>query len=351
MDAQLTQIGSREEVVDALARPMRSLRVSVTDRCNLRCQYCMPEEEYVWLPRQEILTFEEIGRLVSIFTRLGVDKVRLTGGEPLLRHNLENLVEILAANQAVLDLALTTNGILLSRYAHRLRQAGLRRVTVSLDTLRQDRFAALTRGVALARVVEGIEAAREAGFEEIKINAVVLRGVNEDELAGLIEFGRKQGAEIRFVEYMDVGGATRWGMDGVVSQTEMLAQLEAAFGKIRRLPRNGSAPADHFLLPDGTRFGIIASTTQPFCRTCDRGRVTTDGMWFLCLYGREGIDLKQALRGGARDEEIAGRIRTEWQAREDRGAEERHGLAQRGILFPVEELKTDPHREMHTRGG
>ncbi|MGH9455942.1 MAG: GTP 3',8-cyclase MoaA, partial [Terriglobia bacterium] len=269
MDTQLTQTGSQENVVDTLARPMRSLRVSVTDRCNLRCQYCMPEEEYVWLAHREILTFEEIGRLVSVFTKLGVDKVRLTGGEPLLRQNLERLVAILAANAAVRDLALTTNGILLSRHAHSLRQAGLRRVTVSLDTLREERFQALTRGVSHGRVVEGIEAAHQAGFEEIKINSVIIRGVNDDELAALIEFGRKRGAEIRFVEYMDVGGATRWDMDRVVSRAEMLEQLEAAFGKIRHLPRNGSAPADRFLLPDGTRFGIIASTTQPFCRTCD----------------------------------------------------------------------------------
>ncbi len=337
--------------MDALARPMRSLRVSVTDRCNLRCQYCMPEAEYVWLAHEEILTFEEIGRLVSIFTSLGVDKVRLTGGEPLLRHNLERLVEILAANESVRDLALTTNGILLSRHARALRQAGLRRVTVSLDTLRQDRFETLTRGVSHRRVVEGIEAAREAGFEWIKINSVILRGFNDDELAGLIEFGRKWGAEIRFVEYMDVGGATLWDMDRVAPQAEMLERLEAVYGKIRRLPRNGSAPADRFLLPDGTKFGIIASTTQPFCRTCDRGRLTTDGMWFLCLYARQGIDLKRMLRDGSSDGEIAARIRAEWRAREDRGAEERHALSRRGILFPVEELKADPHREMHTRGG
>ncbi|HUY13079.1 MAG TPA: GTP 3',8-cyclase MoaA [Terriglobia bacterium] len=351
MNSEFTQIRAREEVVDALARPMRSLRVSVTDRCNLRCQYCMPEAEYVWLAHQEILTFEEIGRLVSVFTGLGVDKVRLTGGEPLLRHNLERLVEILASNDAIRDLALTTNGVLLARHARTLRQAGLRRVTVSLDTLRQDRFRTLARGAALARVVEGIEAARQAGFEKIKINSVIVRGVNEDELAGLVEFGRKQDAEIRFVEYMDVGGATRWGMDRVVPQAEMLQQLEAAFGKIEPLPHHGSAPAARFLLPDGTKFGIIASTTQPFCRACDRGRITTDGLWFLCLYARQGTDLKRMLRGGSSNQEIAGRIRATWMARDDRGAEERHALIHRDILFPVEDLKADPHREMHTRGG
>ena len=351
MNSHLDHLGAREEVVDALARPLRSLRVSVTDRCNLRCQYCMPEAEYVWLAHQEILTFEEIGRLVSIFTRLGVDKVRLTGGEPLLRHNLERLVEMLAANDAVRDLALTTNGVLLARFARTLRLAGLRRVTVSLDTLRQERFQKLTRGAALDRVVEGIEAAREAGFEKIKINSVIVRGVNEDELADLVEFGRRQDAEIRFVEYMDVGGATQWGMERVVPQAEILQQLEAAFGIIQPVPHHGSAPAARFLLPDGTKFGIIASTTQPFCRACDRARLTTDGMWFLCLYARQGTDLKRMLRGGSDDGEIAARIRTEWQAREDRGAEERHALSRRGILFPVEELKADPHREMHTRGG
>jgi cyclic pyranopterin phosphate synthase len=343
--------GTRDTVLDAFKRPLRSLRVSVTDRCNLRCQYCMPEAEYVWLAHQEILTFEEIGRLASIFTGLGVEKIRLTGGEPLLRQDLERLIKILAANPAICDLALTTNGVLLSESAQRLLQAGLRRVTVSLDTLRPERFQRLARGVAYHRVIEGIKAARQAGFETIKINSVIIRGVNEDELAELIEFGRGQNAEIRFVEYMDVGGATRWEMARVVPQAEMLQRIEAAFGPVQPLPGRGSAPASRFVLPDGTRFGIIASTTQPFCRACDRGRLTPDGLWFLCLYAPQGIDLKMMLRSGASNEEMANRIRAVWRAREDRGAELRQALAGRGILFPVEALRSDPHREMHTRGG
>ncbi|MGH9326621.1 MAG: GTP 3',8-cyclase MoaA [Terriglobia bacterium] len=344
-------------VLDVLRRPMHSLRVSVTDRCNLRCQYCMPEDEYVWLNREAILRFEEISELVSIFTTLGVQKIRLTGGEPLLRHGLSSLVRTLAGNTAIHDLALTTNGILLAREARALQEAGLMRVTVSLDTLQPARFRSLTRSSAHGAVFEGIEAAREAGLGEIKINAVIMRDFNDDELPALIEYGRCVGAEVRFIEYMDVGGATRWSSNRVVPRAEMIGILKRRFGLIEPVeagtdgPTSSRAPADRFRLPDGTVFGIISSTTEPFCRTCDRSRLTTDGIWFLCLYALSGIDLKKLLREGTPGHLIAQTLVNAWTARRDRGAEERTELPSRGILFPVEELRQDPHREMHARGG
>lgn len=336
---------------DLLGRPLQNLRISVTDRCNLRCQYCMPEEEYVWLPRQEILQFEEISALVDVFISLGVQKVRLTGGEPLLRRDLPTLVALLAKKEALRDLALTTNGIFLTREAKPLFEAGLGRLTVSLDTLRPQRFLALTRRDALPEVLRGIEAAREAGFTRIKINTVVIRGFNDDEIIPLIEYGKTIGAEVRFIEYMDVGGATRWSTEKVFSQRDILSLLSAHYGTISQLEGRDSAPAESFLLPDGTRFGVIASTTLPFCSACDRSRLTADGLWYLCLYGRAGIDLRGALRRGASSEEIAALIRSAWEARSDRGAEERLALTERGPLALSRELRKDPHLEMHTRGG
>lgn len=341
-------------VADAFGRPLRSLRVSVTDRCNLRCQYCMPEEEYVWLPREDLLTFEEISELVGIFTELGVDKVRLTGGEPLLRRDVPVLVRMLAQNPGVKDLAMTTNGVLLADLAQALRDAGLHRVTVSLDTLRPERFKALTRRDAHEQVLKGIQAVRQVGFDGLKIDTVVMRGANEDELVDLIEYGKRVGAEVRFIEYMDVGGATGWSMDKVISRAEMLAVLGQRYGRIEPVIEISSAPADGFLLPDGTVFGIIASTTTPFCSTCDRSRLTADGTWYLCLYAQKGIDLRTRLRDGASREEIKSLIAAGWTRRRDRGAEERkelEALGVRGVLVQIEGLRQDPRLEMHTRGG
>jgi cyclic pyranopterin phosphate synthase len=337
--------------VDTLGRPLRNLRVSVTDRCNLRCQYCMPEEEYVWLPREDLLTFEEIRELVGVFVELGVDKVRLTGGEPLLRRDLPALIRMLAAMPGVRDLALTTNGMLLAGQAAALRDAGLHRVTVSLDSLRPERFRALTRRDGLDRVLEGIEAVRQVGFPGLKLDTVVMRGVNEEELVALVEFARGVEAEVRFIEYMDVGGATLWSMDKVVSRAEMLEALGRRFGRIEPVIEVSSAPAERFRLPDGTTFGIIASTTAPFCRTCDRARLTADGMWFLCLYAQAGTDLRTLLRRGAPRAEIMAAITGRWRERRDRGAEERKELGIRGPLLQIEGLRQDPHLEMHTRGG
>ena len=339
---------------DTLRRPLASLRLSVTDRCNLRCRYCMPEDEYAWLPRTSILTFEEIERLTGVFSGLGVHKVRLTGGEPLLRHDLSTLVAMIARDPRIRDLAITTNGLLLGKHAAELRTAGLQRVTVSLDTLRPERMLAFAKSTRHADVLEGLAAARQAGFARLKLNAVVIRGFNDDELTDLIEFARAHDAEVRFIEYMDVGGATRWSRDQVVSQREMLDVLARRYGAIepvRPTGDDGRAPAERFRLADGTTFGIIASVTAPFCRTCDRSRITADGTWFLCLYAGAGIDLRELLRRGAPDEELASLIRETWQGRTDRGAEERLGVADRGALYRIESLRADPHREMHTRGG
>ena len=341
-------------VTDTFGRPLRSLRISVTDRCNLRCKYCMPEEEYTWLPRETILSFEEFDTLVSIFTELGVDKVRLTGGEPLLRKDLPVLMRMLRRNPRIKDLALTTNGVLLAEQAQAFHDAGLHRVTVSLDTLKPERFKALTRRDSFQQVLEGIETAVRVGFKGLKFDTVAILGYNDDELVGLIEYGKRFGGEVRFIEYMDVGGATDWSMDKVLSRAAMLKMLSQHYGPIEQVLEESSAPAQRFALPDGTTFGIIASTTTPFCATCDRSRLTADGMWFLCLYATEGIDLRQPLRAGASRDEIKALLLAGWQARRDRGAEQRKELERVGIrarLVEIERLRQDPRLEMHTRGG
>jgi len=336
---------------DTFGRALRNLRISVTDRCNLRCQYCMPEEDYVWLARENILQFEEVGALVDVFADLGVDKVRLTGGEPLLRRDLADLVQLLARKPRIRDLALTTNGVLLAEHAPALRAAGLHRVTVSLDTLRPERFRALTRRPSHAQVLEGLRAVSAAGFSGTKVDTVVMRGVNEDELADLIEYGKTVAAEVRFIEYMDVGGATRWSMEAVVSRAEMLKSLERRYGRIDPVVEPSAAPADRYRLPDGTVFGIISSTTAPFCESCDRSRLTADGLWYLCLYALRGIDLRGPLRQGVSAAELKALITGSWRARDDRGAEERLRNRHRTPLIALTELKRDPHLEMHTRGG
>jgi len=308
----------RPTVTDTFGRPLRSLRISVTDRCNLRCKYCMPEEEYTWLPRETILSFEEIAALADLFTELGVDKVRLTGGEPLLRKDLSVLMRMLRRNPRINDLALTTNGVLLAEQAQAFYDAGLHRVTVSLDTLKPERFKALTRRDCFRQVLEGIEAAARVGFKGLKFDTVAIRGYK------------------------------------VLSRAAILKMLSQHYGPIEQVLEESSAPAQRFALPDGTTFGIIASTTTPFCATCDRSRLTADGMWFLCLYATEGTDLGQLLRASASREQIKARILAGWQARRDRGAEQRKELERVGIrarLVEIERLRQDPRLEMHTRGG
>ena len=282
---------------------------------------------------------------------LGVDKIRLTGGEPLLRRSLPELIRLLAAKPRLRDLALTTNGVLLGEQAPALRAAGLHRVTVSLDTLRPERFTALTRRPNHAQVLEGIAALAPAGFTETKLDTVVMRGVNDDELADLIEYGRTVPAEVRFIEYMDVGGATRWSIDKVVSRAEMLKILERRYGRIEPVVEESTAPADRYTLADGTVFGIIASTTEPFCASCDRSRLTADGVFYLCLYAQKGVDLRGPLRRGASRDELHALIAGAWGRRADRGAEERLRLRDRTPLVQIGRLREDPHLEMHTRGG
>jgi cyclic pyranopterin phosphate synthase len=336
--------------VDTLQRPLRSLRLSVTDRCNLRCHYCMPEAQYVWIPHEELLHFEEISALVDVFVELGVAKLRLTGGEPLVRRDLPALVRMLAAKPGLHDLALTTNGVLLASQAQPLAQAGLQRVTVSVDTLRPERFRALTGCDALSRVLEGIAAARRAGLQ-VKLNAVIVRGFNDDELVELLLHAQRACAEVRFIEYMDVGGATRWSRERVLAQPEILDRLRDHYGPIRPVAGRDGATAEQFILPNRTRFAIIASTTNPFCSRCDRSRLTADGVWYQCLYARTGVDLKQRLRQGAGREALAALIASSWRQRTDRAAQERLGLPQRGPFAQPDELRRDYHLEMHTRGG
>jgi GTP 3',8-cyclase len=335
-------------VTDTFRRPLRSLRVSVTDRCNLRCSYCMPEAHYTWLPKPSLLTFEETERLVRAFVANGVTKIRLTGGEPLLRRELPGLVARLAAVPGLDDLALTTNATRLAAMAPALKAAGLQRLTISLDTLVPERLLAHARSHEHAAVLEGIAAAATAGFRGTKINAVIMRGVNDDELVPLLAFAIAQGLEMRFIEYMDVGGATQWSADAVVSSDEMRARLSAHFGPITPVPRDDdpSAPAERFRLADGTIFGIIASTTRPFCRDCDRARLTADGTFFTCLYGTSGSDLRDRMRLGATDAELQTWIADVWKRRSDRGAEQRAQLARRTAQRGV-----DLHREMHVLGG
>ena len=309
----------------------------------------MPEPDYVWLPRTTLLTFEELGRITRIFQSLGVRHVRLTGGEPLLRAQVVTLTGQLAT-LGLDDLAMTTNGVLLAPLAETLRSAGLQRITVSLDTLRPERFAALTRRDQLRDVLAGIDAAT-AAFGAIKIDTVLLSGTNDDEIEPLLAFAGARGAELRFIEYMDVPGATHWTATRVVSRSEILTRVAQVFGDVAALPPEGPAPAARFRLPSGQVFGIISSTTEPFCGTCDRIRLTADGHLFLCLYATEGIDLRTPLRAGATDADLAGLIASAWEARTARGAEARLQAPDRSAFIAVDDLRRAPHLEMHTRGG
>ena len=289
-------------VLDRLSRPLGAVRISVTDRCNLRCSYCMPEDEYTWLPRASLLSFEEISRLARIFASLGASKIRLTGGEPLLRRDLDQLVAMLKQDAQVHEVALTTNALLLAGSAVRLERAGLDRVTVSLDTLRPDRMAVFAKSARHADVIAGIDAAIVAGFSGLKLNTVVVRGYNDDEIVDIAAFALGRGIEPRYIEYMDVGGATRWTAAAVVSRDEIVAALATRHGPAEPLPRrdNPHAPAERYRFADGTIVGVISSTTAPFCRDCDRARVTADGTMFLCLYSDKGIDLREPGEQGLR---------------------------------------------------
>ncbi len=309
---------------DSFRRPLKDLRISVTDRCNYRCTYCMPFDEYDWIDKREILTYEEIARLAGIFVQLGVDKIRLTGGEPLVRRDLEDLVRKLSRMPGIKDLCLTTNGSLLAEKVPALVAAGLKRVNLSLDSLNPERFRQMTQRGDLAKVLEGLFAAKRHGLHPIKINAVIERGVNDDEILPLVEFSKLHGFAIRFIEYMDVGNSNGWRSEKVVSKKEILETIGARF-PLREIGRDeGSAPSVDYQFADGSGdLGVIASVTEPFCSSCTRARLTADGKLVTCLFSQDGYSLKALLRQGATDEEMREFISAVWSRRRDRYSEER----------------------------
>lgn len=303
---------SHQPLIDPFDRVIEDLRISVTDRCNFRCTYCMPEEGLDWLSRDDVMSFEEIERLARIFVeRYGVRGIRLTGGEPTVRAQLATLVEKLSRlrnDHGPVDLAMTTNGATLRLLAERLRNAGLRRVNISLDTLDREKFHRMTRRDELERVLDGIQAAKEAGFDPVKINAVIERGVNDDEIIDLARFGRDEGVEVRFIEFMPLDADGHWVSDTVVGQDEIVATINDVF-PVEQLPARGAAPADGFRYLDGAgRVGVIPTVTKPFCGDCDRVRLTAGGEFRTCLFATDEFDLLSALRAGETDDEIAGRI-------------------------------------------
>jgi cyclic pyranopterin phosphate synthase len=300
-------------LVDGYGRVHRDLRISVTDRCNFRCTYCMPAEGMRWLPRDELLTFEEITRVARVCVEvLGIDAIRLTGGEPTVRAHLAVLVRQLAGLREggrPLDLAMTTNGVTLRTLAGDLRDAGLDRVNVSLDTLRPDRFRDLTRRDQLDAVLDGIDAAVTAGFAPVKVNTVVMRGVNDDELVELAAFGRDRGVTVRFIEWMPLDADQRWDGDAVVGQDEIVAAIGAVF-PLDPVAARGSAPAERFVYRDGRgEIGVIPSVTHAFCGSCDRIRLTADGQLRSCLFAVDEVDLRALLRSGADDTDLAAAVR------------------------------------------
>ena len=321
-------------VTDTLQRPLRDLRISVTDRCNLRCTYCMPREvfgkDFAFLPRAELLSFEEITRLARIAVDLGVRKLRLSGGEPLLRHDLERLIEQLAALRTpdgkALEIAMTTNGVLLGRKASALRDAGLTRLTVSLDGLSDATFQRMSDSpVPVARVLEGIAAAQASGLTPPKVNMVVRRGINEHEIVPLAQHFRHSGVIVRFIEYMDVGSSNGWRLDEVVPAREVLARIGAEFPLLAIDPNYHGEVAQRWAYADGGgEIGVIASVTQAFCHACSRLRLSTDGRLYTCLFATSGTDLRDPLRRGADDADLAARIADTWRARQDRYSALRH---------------------------
>ena len=326
MAATFPTLAESTPLRDTLGRPLRDLRISVTDRCNFRCVYCMPKEvfgkDYAFLERKQLLTFEEIARLARIFHRRGINKIRLTGGEPLVRKNIERLVGMLAEIPG-LDLTLTTNGSLLARKAQALKAAGLQRVTVSLDSLDDAVFTSMNDvDFPVQKVLAGIDAARAAGLAPIKINMVVKRGVNETSVLPMARYFRKQGHILRFIEYMDVGASNGWRMDDVVTAREIVDMIA------RELPLEPVSAtykgevAKRWRYADGSgEIGVIASVTQAFCRDCTRARLSTEGQLYTCLFATGGHDLRALLRGGASDEQIDERLAAVWSARADRYSE------------------------------
>ncbi|MCG8604335.1 GTP 3',8-cyclase MoaA [bacterium] len=316
-------------LVDTLNRPVRDLRISVTDRCNFRCSYCMPADvyghDYVFLQRREILTFEEISAITAAFVQLGVRKIRLTGGEPLLRTNLRDLVAMLAQIPGIEDIALTTNGYFLESKAQALKSAGVNRLTVSLDTLNPELHRDIAgQNVELARVLRGIEQAQKAGFSPIKLNTVIKKNVNEGEILDLLRFAESNGHIIRFIEYMDVGNLNQWRMGEVVTAEKIVATIAAEMA-IEPLAKSYEGEvANRYRFSEGNgEFGVIASVSQPFCGDCTRARLSADGKIFTCLFSTNGFNLKESLRSGATSTELVRIISSVWRGRSDRYSEER----------------------------
>ncbi len=338
----------RESVKDALGRTLKDLRVSVTDRCNFRCSYCMPLDKYEWINKAQILTFEEITRLAGLFVRLGVEEIRITGGEPLLRHGLERLVAQLAAIEDLKDLSLTTNASIFHEQAPALVHAGLQRINVSLDTIDREKFSAMTQRDDLENVMKGLFSAKHHGVSPIKLNSVIQRGINDDDIHSLVEFSRKHGFWIRFIEYMDVGNSNNWVSEKMVSKKEILERIHGRYPlkEIGRLDH--SAPAVSYQFLDGIgNIGVIASVTEPFCAGCTRARLTADGRLVMCLFAEKSYDLKHWMREGAGDEEIIDFIRSAWKERSDRYSEERLEAMKSGDYQPNSRKKL----EMISLGG
>lgn len=316
-------------IVDTFERPLRDLRISVTDRCNFRCTYCMPaeifHERFKFLPHEKILTFEEITRLTRLITDMGAVKLRLTGGEPLVRQEIDVLVKMLAQIDGVEDLAMTTNAYLLPKFAAKLKDAGLQRLTISLDSLDEAVFHKMNgERASVAKVLEGIQAAKDVGFDNIKINCVVQRGINDHTIVDMARWARDEGHIVRFIEYMDVGTMNGWKMDEVVPAREIVEKIDAEL-PLERVKRNyASETALRWQYADGGgEIGVIASVTMPFCGNCSRMRLSPEGQIFTCLFATEGTDLKTPLREGATDEELIHIVSKTWQQRDDRYSETR----------------------------
>ena len=340
---------------DTLNRPLKDLRISVTDRCNFRCPYCMPAEvygeRYKFLSKAQMLSFEEITRLAGIFVGLGVTKLRITGGEPLVRADLEKLIAMLAEISGVQDMAMTTNGYLLARHAQSLKDAGLSRVTVSLDSLDEEIFGQLNGlGYSVERVLEGIQAAADAGLTPIKVNSVVVRGVNDHTIADLARWCKERGYIARFIEYMDVGNLNNWDESEVVPAREILERINAELPVEPATPNYTGEVAQRWRYTDGDgEMGVIASVTAPFCGDCTRARLSTDGKLYTCLFGSEGTDLMGPMRAGATDAELAAVIEGVWNRREDRYSELRASLRRALRVLPSDEA---PRKvEMYKIGG
>ena len=314
-------------ISDTLNRPLRDLRVSVTDRCNFRCTYCMPKEvfgrDYAFLPHGDILTFEEITRLARIFVAHGVEKIRITGGEPLIRRDIERLIEMLAGVEGLRDLTMTTNGSLLAQRARAMKEAGLQRVTVSLDSLDDAVFRAMNDvNFAVGRVLEGIEAAAEAGLTPVKVNMVVKKGMNEDSVLEMARYFRHTGHVLRLIEYMDVGTTNGWRLEEVVPASEIIRQIDAVWPLEPAERSYRSEVANRYRYKDGGgEIGVIASVSQPFCQDCTRARLSADGQLYTCLFATRGHDFRSLLRGGSSDAEIAAFLQSVWGLRDDRYSE------------------------------